>query len=161
MSSPLLRILVADFYGTYLRRGARCVILRTTGSTVQPTPTGPVTWGIPRMEEIGKNVARLRKEAGWATHLDAYDATGIKPSVWVNLESRPPGPQGPSLRTLVLVRGALSVGLGRRVSYDEIIGESDLADRRAELVEEGLRELDSRSRRGRRSKNGSPRKGER
>lgn len=73
------------------------------------------------MEHIGPNIRRLRKEAGWQEPLDAYDATGVKPHVWTNIESRHPGPQGPSLRTLQIIAAALSGGLGRKVTIDEII----------------------------------------
>lgn len=92
------------------------------------------------MDRIGSNVRKLRKEAGWDDPLDAYDATGVKPSVWINLESRPPGPQGPALRTLQVITRALSAGLGRTVTIDELIAEhveGDDAAGRAARTDQG------------------------
>lgn len=103
------------------------------------------------MDSIGSNVRKLRKEAGWDDPLDAYDATkrladekklkeAVKPSVWINLESRQPGPQGPALRTLQIIRDALSAGLGRHVTIDELIAEhveGDDAAGRAARTDQG------------------------
>ena len=128
------------------------------------------------MESIGRRVAQLRKEAGWNSTSEAYEATirladagklpePIRQGTWVSMESREPGRDGPTLRNLLRVRAALSLGLGRPVSLDEIVSGSlfDLApdEAGAELAAEGARAARQRARRGTRRSNGSPRKGER
>src|SRR5947209_3357601 len=70
-------------------------------------PTSPPPPEPQNMETFGSNVYRLRHQAGWTDHVTAYDASKalkkpIKPHQWANVESRTPGPQGPSLRTLRL-----------------------------------------------------------
>lgn len=94
------------------------------------------------MDTFGSNVYRLRLEAGWTDHVAAYDAskalgTPIKPHQWANVESRDSGPQGPSLRTLRLFQTALSAGLGRQVTLDELCDEPAGADARVARTDQG------------------------